>query len=106
MADLAEELRSRAWEHRHHRKYRAVAADEIEQLRRERDEARLRAKAWEAAAKKDKTLALASEARVVALRAEISWLLGRYQSQTPTDAGRRQMLHLFARILAADPAGK
>lgn len=40
-------------------RYRAVAADEIEQLRSGRDEASLRAKAWEAA-KEDKTLALAS----------------------------------------------
>ena len=29
---IVERLRSRAWEHRHHRKYRAEAADAIEML--------------------------------------------------------------------------
>jgi hypothetical protein len=68
MLDLAERLRSRAREDRHHRKYRAVAADEIEQLRRERDEARWRAASWERVARNNETIA---EAKVAALRAEI-----------------------------------
>lgn len=33
MRDIAERLRSRAWEDRHHRKYREEAATEIESLR-------------------------------------------------------------------------
>lgn len=38
MTDIVERLRSRAWEARHHRKYREEAADEIERLRAENAE--------------------------------------------------------------------
>ena len=37
MTDIVERLRSRAWEDRHHRKYREEAALEIERMRAERD---------------------------------------------------------------------